>query len=70
MCIDCDDLEDPCCNMGNCVADPTNNNITNCICCGGELIAVNGYWYHHSQFNWDGTLISPERPQDIQKNLL
>lgn len=34
----------------------------------GELREVNGFWYHHSQFDTNGKLISPDYPQAVVKN--
>lgn len=57
--------DEPECYNGYCESHPGERGITSCKHCGGQLEEVNGFWYHHSQFNDDGTLISPYRPQDV-----
>jgi hypothetical protein len=39
--------------------------ITFCIYCGAELLQVGDYWFHWSQFDNNGILLSPDNPQDI-----
>lgn len=53
----------PECYDGKCDAPANATGITNCIHCGGELREINGFWYHHSQFDGE-KLISPENWQD------
>lgn len=70
QCLECaKENSEPCCNRGHglCEAWDDDRGISNCVHCGGELREVNGLWYHHSQFNNDMFLISPERPQDYVK---
>lgn len=56
--------ETPCCHYtGMCAAAKTDDDISNCIHCGGEMHKVNGSWYHWTQFDKDWNLISPENPQ-------
>lgn len=63
-CLICDKSEKPCCRLGSCEAPKNARGITSCIHCGGELIQVGGFWYHHSQFYDDGSLIQGTEPQD------
>jgi hypothetical protein len=56
-----DDIE---CNYGTCKALDGDTGITSCIYCGGELIEVNGLWYHWTSFNSDGTLVDGAQVQD------
>lgn len=66
ICEECaDDDTAPCCNRFNCEAMPGARETTLCIHCYGELIEVNKFWYHHTQFNENGTLMSPDNPQDV-----
>lgn len=62
-CPDCKEEDaTPCCHFFICEAAKTDNDISLCIHCGGEMNKVNGSWYHWSQFE-NGILISPEHPQ-------
>ena len=53
------------CDGGNCQAIGGDRQVTECRYCGAELIEVDMKWYHYSQFDSQGVLISPERPQDF-----
>lgn len=64
-CEECkDENATTCCHYtGICEAAKTDNDMSTCIHCGGEMHKVNRFWYHHTQFDDDGNLISPENPQ-------
>lgn len=53
LCSVCGTSETPCCDYGNCQAIKGTRGVTMCIHCGGELIEIEGKWYHHSQFEHD-----------------
>lgn len=57
MCKNCDDKEQPCCWNSFCIAADTDNDISNCECCGAEMQYIDGAWYHHDQYDnpttWD-----------------
>ncbi len=57
----------PCCNTDTCEAFDTDSSISSCIHCGAEMRAENGYWYHHSQFDDNGKLTSPEYKHGVVK---
>lgn len=43
-------IDEPCCgHSGICDAGPVTGDISNCICCGGEMFKENGDWFHHTQ---------------------
>lgn len=66
VCPDCaGDNGDACCNYNKCEAAKGETVITSCIHCYGELLEVDGKWYHHSQFDENNNLISPDMYQDI-----
>lgn len=51
ICEDCkEDNLTPCCKNNQCEASIGDKTITSCIHCYAELIEVNGFWYHHTQF--------------------
>lgn len=58
--------EKPECWDSTCEAREGSRGITLCIHCGAELLEINGFWYHYSQFE-NGLLKSPESPQNIVK---
>jgi len=58
-----DDDQTPCCWNGECEAPKNAQGISMCIHCGAEMLEVNGLWYHWSQFDNNGNLISPENQQ-------
>lgn len=46
-----DFIEPPCCKRDKCTAAKTDATISQCICCGAEMIKENGWWYHWSQMS-------------------
>ena len=58
-----DDIE---CHYGTCEAPRNATGITSCIHCGGELIKVDGLWYHWSSFE-NGQLVDGAQVQDYVK---
>jgi hypothetical protein len=55
----CGEHDPPCCDLGTCDAYPTSEDTSVCVHCGGEMIRLNGFWYHHSQFEDDDDPFDP-----------
>lgn len=54
----------PECENGHCQSDEGFHSICNCIHCGAELLALNGFWYHWTSFDLEGNLIDGAIIQD------
>lgn len=61
------DTEEPCCRMYTCEAAYNEKGITSCIHCYCELTEVDGFWYHHTQFDDNGNLRPDSEVQDCVK---
>lgn len=59
------EYERPECLQNSCVARAGETRITSCIFCGAELTQRGNLWFHWSQFDAEGRLLSPETPQDV-----
>lgn len=55
------------CDTNTCQAPEGATGITSCVYCGGELIEVNGLWYHWSSFDNQGNLFKGAEVQDYVK---
>jgi hypothetical protein len=56
------------CDTNTCQAREGATGITSCVYCGGELIEVDGLWYHWSSFDNQGNLLNGAQVQDYVRN--